>query len=169
LNASELDTLGLLAGEVRRVPCGTSITWRAAPSAQWRLKPAKQQWSIGSGSSSNTNTTTMLITEGFSECITGLFGSKAGAARRGADPVPPERQSALCRAALFKRFSQVSRALEMSTSDTITYAEAKNESGAASGYTSRWNEIRKATTPTPSPFEGWIEKPSLGSEFTALL
>lgn len=175
LDAFEVDKVGLLAGEVRRVPCGASITWRAAPSAQWRLKPAKQHWSGGGSDSSKTSIMpVMLITEGYSEAITGLFGCKAGAARRGADPVPPAQQSALCRAALFKRFIEISTALNrttlgdtLTTKHSITYAEAKNEAGTASGYKARWNEI---TAPAPSsshsPLEGWIQKPSLGTDFT---
>jgi len=171
LDEFELHKVGLLAGEVRKVPCGSSITWRAAPTAQWRLKPAKQQWSGGGRSSDFTS---MVITEGFSEAITGLFGCKAGAARRGADPVPHGQQSALCRAALFKKYFEISTALnrnifnETSTTTTsITYAEAKNEAGTISGYKVRWNEIMAPTSSSShSPFEGWIQKPNLGSEFT---
>jgi hypothetical protein len=172
--AADLDGLGLIAGGARRVPCGASIAWRAPPSSTWRLKEAKvviqplrPEKSLEIEIEEKEGSIELppplplppprVITEGVSEALTGLFGSRAGRARKGSDPVLPESQSALCRAALFRRFTETAAALGGPAPGAAPWAASYRAAKAVVGgaYQAAW----KALLELPSPLEGWLPKP----------
>lgn len=166
----DLQELGFISGGARRVPCGSSIAWRAPPSATWRLKEVKKTYGAILNPSESIELQDSAITKpplvllnGFSESLTGLFGCRAGKGRKGSDPVLIEFQSVLCRASLFRRFAEVVAGLGGPAPGTAPWAEsyrkAKQEVG--SHYAAAWSDLIEP----PSPFEGWISKPDVGSVF----
>lgn len=166
---ADLQELGFISGNVRRVPGGSSIAWRAPPSATWRLKEAKRIYRAASNIPESVKMDTiatkapLVLLNGIGESLTGLFGCRAGKGRKGNDPVTVDNQSVLCRAALFQRFAQVVGALGGPVAGTAPWAESYRKAKRDVGreYASAWAALMEH----PSPFEGWINKPDVGSVF----
>ena len=153
-----LHALGVAAGGAppRRVPSGTSVIWWAPPSATWRVKPAAK------GLILETCEVPHGIVGGLFEAVSGKYGARAGRACGGADRVPPEGQSLLCRAALLRRFAEVATALGVADmlvdreacAGTAPYHRAKER--ANPGYVAAWAGMLAPPLPL---FDGWILKP----------
>ena len=167
---SDLQELGFISGNGRKVPSGTCIAWRAPPTATWQLKETKTIYravaplvSVTPDDDVLPQTSPLVVKEGICESLTGLFGSLAGKGRKGNDPVKIENQSLLCRYMMFQRVAQVVSALDGSRFGSQPWAESyrKAKQDLGKDYMEAWS----ALLVPPSPFEGWISKPDVGSVF----
>ena len=169
----ELIKLGLVCSQVHSVPCAQSITRWGPTSSLWRFKPAKkvvQLTSLKEGSMGTIPPPYVMTADASSETLVGVLGVRVGRSRKGSDSVPLQAQSSLCRAALFRRWSDVVHALHLcmlplplTDATLLSYDEVKM--WANKEYVDTWHGLLLHDTPqgvcvhNNNAFKGWIRKP----------